>query len=315
MTRSPRLRTSLGGTRSDDFAFFPGGSDRGQHQWRRWKQCPRLLPYLHAPSPINLAAHTATGIGGTFNNINTFVVGSGINILVGPNTPTTYVISGHNTFSFSGFTFINFQSIIGGTANDIFSVVTGGSLDGKIDGGGGTNTLTYSGYSGNVLADLQLHIALCHRDGHLQYPEPAPAPWATPPSSALPTPTSSSVAWPGRNILIGGGGADSLTGSGGDSILIGDGTIFDTNLTALLAISAEWFRTDLSFQQRVADLISPGGNNGSLNGSYTLDKSAIVQDSTADMLVNGTGLAWDFVDLHLDTLANVIPQDHTTVIS
>jgi hypothetical protein len=58
--------------------------------------------------------------------------------------------------------------------------------------------------------------------------------------------------------LIGDAGADTVIGGGHDNILIGDSTDWDANLTALQAIFAEWTRTDQSFEQRVAHLISPG---------------------------------------------------------
>src|SRR5262249_61801175 len=40
----------------------------------------------------------------------------------------------------AGFT--NVQNLVGGSGNDAFTFVTGGSLTGTINGGGGTNTLT-----------------------------------------------------------------------------------------------------------------------------------------------------------------------------
>jgi Ca2+-binding RTX toxin-like protein len=116
----------------------------------------------------------------------------------------------------------------------------------------------------------------------------------------------------GRNILIGGGGADVLKGGGGDSLLIGDSTVYDTNPTALNAIFAEWTRTDLSFEQRVADLISPGNNRRSLNGIYTLDKKNIISDGSPDTLLSGSGLVWAFVTKKEDTFSSKAPRDHVT---
>jgi hypothetical protein len=81
----------------------------------------------------------------------------------------------------------------------------------------------------------------------------------------------------GRNVIIGGLGADTLIGGGGDNILVGGSTVYDTNLTALNAIMAEWTRTDLSFEQRLADLNSDGPPRG-LNGPYQLSKKTVTED-------------------------------------
>ncbi|MGH7192337.1 MAG: calcium-binding protein, partial [Candidatus Saccharimonadales bacterium] len=85
----------------------------------------------------------------------------------------------------------------------------------------------------------------------------------------------------GRDLLIGGGGADTLhAGSGGD-ILIGGITDYDANLAALDAIMAEWGRTDISYQQRIADL--DGAAAGGLNATTVQD------DGASDQFVGGRG--------------------------
>ena len=120
----------------------------------------------------------------------------------------------------------------------------------------------------------------------------------------------------GRNILIGDGGADSITGGGGDNILIGDSTIWDANLTALQAIFAEWTRTDLSFEQRLAHLISEGNNDGRLNGSYVLNKKTVISDGAIDTLLGGdsSALDWFFVTGKRDSYTPHNPRDHITQV-
>src|SRR5262245_58300183 len=49
----------------------------------------------------------------------------------------------------------------------------------------------------------------------------------------------------GHGLLIGGLSADTLHGRPGDGLLVGNGTAHDSNLAALLALLAEWGRTDL----------------------------------------------------------------------
>jgi hypothetical protein len=55
--------------------------------------------------------------------------------------------------------FTDMQNLLGGSAADLFAFQKSGSLAGTLDGGGGTNTLNYAGYLGNVTVDLPLHLA------------------------------------------------------------------------------------------------------------------------------------------------------------
>ncbi|MFO0819770.1 MAG: hypothetical protein U1A77_17610 [Pirellulales bacterium] len=75
---------------------------------------------------------TVNGGGGT----NSLSRGSGTN---------TWNISGSNSGSVSGtgsISFSNIQSVTGGTGTDGFTIASGASLSGSINGAGGTNTLT-----------------------------------------------------------------------------------------------------------------------------------------------------------------------------
>jgi Ca2+-binding RTX toxin-like protein len=99
----------------------------------------------------------------------------------------------------------------------------------------------------------------------------------------------------GRNLLIGGQGADTLhAGSGGD-ILIGGYTAYDSNVTALAYIMAEWDRTDVSYSTRVKQL--SGSLGGGLNGGYVLNSTTVKDDNTTDVLYGGSGLDWFFAHL------------------
>ena len=89
----------------------------------------------------------------------------------------------------------------------------------------------------------------------------------------------------GRDVLIGGGGSDSLFGGGGDDVLIGGTTDFDANVAALLAIAAEWGRTDAHASTRASHLIT---GQGGLNGSYGLNISTVHDDGAFDDLVGDT---------------------------
>ncbi len=300
-----------GGSGDDQFVFLPGGGVSGNVDGGGGNN---TLDYhnISTPITIGLGTNTATGIGGTFTGISGFVGGSGINNIVGPNTDTTWTITGVNTIHVLGFNFSNFHSIAGGSANDTFAFLTGGQLDGSIDGGGGVNNATYAGYTGDVIVDLLVHSATGAGGGIFNVRNVTGGNG----NNLLVGDANANilVGGTGRNIIIGGAGADSVTGGGKDNILIGDSTVWDENLVALKAIFAEWTRTDLSFEQRLAHLISNGQNDNRLNGSFTLDKKTVLPDNAVDKLFDGaaSALDWVFETNKQDSFTSHQPKDHIT---
>jgi Ca2+-binding RTX toxin-like protein len=118
----------------------------------------------------------------------------------------------------------------------------------------------------------------------------------------------------GRNILIGGGGADSLTGGGADSILIGGSTVWDSNTAALQAIFAFWNRPDLSFQERISVLSGNGPKHTGLSGNYFLNANTVITDNAIDALYGGdaSALDWFLVTNAKDTVAKHNSGDQVT---
>jgi hypothetical protein len=96
----------------------------------------------------------------------------------------------------------------------------------------------------------------------------------------------------GRDLLIGGAGADTLRGNDGDDLVIGGVTDFDSNLTALNAVMAEWGRTDETYQARVNHL--NGSVAGGANGAYLLTVATVHDDAAVDQLYGGNGSDWFF---------------------
>jgi hypothetical protein len=106
------------------------------------------------------------------------------------------------------------------------------------------------------------------------------------------------IAGPDRSILVGGTGSNLLVGGPSDDILIAGTTSYDTNFADLAAIRAEWVRTDLSYQNRVNDLIVGGkGSSNVVNGVPIL----LFKGSA------GTGTVFD--NRSLDTLTGGPGQD------
>jgi VCBS repeat-containing protein len=96
----------------------------------------------------------------------------------------------------------------------------------------------------------------------------------------------------GRELLLGCLGADTLRGNGGDDLLIGNVTDFDSNLDALIALLAEWGRTDASYQMRIDHISGSGG--GGLNGGYFLSSDTVHDDAAIDQLDGDAGTDWFF---------------------
>jgi hypothetical protein len=198
-----------------------------------------------------------------------------------------------------------------------------------LDGGGGTNTLDYSNYVGNVTVDLPLGVATGLTGGisNIQNVTGSQG------NDLLVGDANANVltGGTGRNVIIGGAGPDTLDASGAssDNILIGGTTDFDTNLAALDAIFAEWTRTDLGFRDRFSDLTS--GTNGAgatplnqVNGQLILlTPTTVHADSSPDTLIGsnqtdpGTGNRvhnWFFFDFD-DTIVNFLSSsDHKTKV-
>jgi hypothetical protein len=65
--------------------------------------------------------------------------------LAGPNVASTWILTGADSGTLNGIAFTQIARVFGGTANDTFKFLPGGHLGLTISGGGGTNTLDYSG--------------------------------------------------------------------------------------------------------------------------------------------------------------------------
>jgi hypothetical protein len=297
-----------GGLGNDQFVFFPGGSASGNIDGGGGTN---TLDYSNLSTSVTITLpDMATGIGGIFTNISVIKGGSGTNSIVGANANTVWTLTGLNTFTVDGLSVSGFQSITGGSGNDRFVFLTGGGVSGSINGAGGVNTLDYSQFVGGITVNLTIGKAtgVGQSVSNIQNVTGSIGNDLIVGNAQANT----LIGGTGRNVIIGGGGSDNITGGGGDNILIGGTTAWDANPTALAAIMAEWTRTDLSFEQRLADLNSDAPPSRALNGTYELNKKTVFDDGLADTLTGGGGLDWFFYDDDLDTLNSVKPRDHKT---
>src|SRR2546426_597041 len=79
--------------------------------------------------------------------------GLGNDTLVGADTPNTWTLTGVGAGTLNGQAFAGIENLVGGADSDRF-VFAGGSVTGRIDGGGGLNTLDYAADRLGVTVDL-----------------------------------------------------------------------------------------------------------------------------------------------------------------
>ncbi len=280
----------------NDFVLMPGGSVTGTINGGPGTN---TLDFSQsgAQVAVDLATDSATTVAG-FTNIENIIGGTAPNLLIGPNTGTVWDLTGHNAGSVGGVNFTNFQNLQGGTDGSTFVIATAGSVDGSIEGGGGFNTLDYGDYTGNVVVDLLLGDATAIAGGVSNIQTVFGGfgnSLIVGDAGALQLEGGT-----GHNILIADTGAASLIGGSGDNILIGDQTIYDSNLTALSAIFAEWSRTNITFAQRLADLTSY--SKTSLNGNDLLTPFTVFASGASDALFDGAGLNWNILTVGQDSV-------------
>ena len=116
-------------------------------------------------------------------------------------------------------------------------------------------------------------------------------------------------------MLIGGKGSDSLAGGSGDDLLIAGNTDFDTNVTALMSVLAEWSRTDLgtTYGSRIAHLRGTvlGGMNGMTFLTAGIGGTVHDDSPSIDILNGGSGRDWFFArttSVKKDTVINRVTQ-------
>jgi hypothetical protein len=259
--------------------------------------------------------------------------GGGNETLQGPDATNLWMITGRNSGNLnSAVSFYAIPNLLGGSGDDTFAfyrnVLTSvfGSIAGTVDGGAGTNTLDFSHYTGNILADLALHsawaadqsfshlIPLATREVNVENVIGSMG------NDILVGDTEGNVlrGGTGRNLIIGGLGANTLYGGGDQNIIIGGYTDYDQKVVALQALMHEWIRTDRSFNQRISDIVNGGGLNGPfvLNVDPTIGPVTVHDNAAADAMYQSyTGaLDWFFMHQNQDTIGPTSPGDRITRI-
>jgi hypothetical protein len=233
----------------------------------------------------------------------TINAGGSNNTLQGPDTANTWQITGANAGTLNGtVAFAGVQNLTGGAANDTFQFHTGGSLAGSINGGGGTNTLDYTAYQGNILVDLLLHTASLVGQGVSNVANVN----GSNGNSLIVGDANANVlvGGTGRNVIIGDVGSDKITGGAGFNLLIGGITSYDTTPAALQALQVYWDNPNVT---TLDGLVNPLKKGVTVNGQFlVVNKTTVQNDNAPDSLISSGGPTWFIADKD-DTLDNGTP--------
>jgi RTX calcium-binding nonapeptide repeat (4 copies)/Putative Ig domain len=216
---------------------------------------------------------------------------------------TVSVTSGLNKVTTVG----KVEKVLGGSGNDTFTFAAGAKVAGAINGGGGTNTLSYAAYTTGVTVNLLLGTATGTGGVSNIANVVGGAGNDILVGNALANQLTGNG---GRDILIGGGGADALSGGAGDDLLLGGSTVHATNPAALTAIQKEW-TSATAYATRIAHL--RGTTPGGLNGSTVLNAASVTDDGgAADGLTGGGGTDW-FLRFATDSVTDAAAGETVTL--
>ena len=129
------FETLVGGTSADTFTFNGTAVYNGSINGGAGTDILNYVAYT-VPASIDLSTQTATGITGTFTNIETFTGSSNLDSLVGTSGDDTFRMTSAGKFTLGLLSFTSFENL---------------------DGGAGTDMLDYSTYATAVTVDLEAH--------------------------------------------------------------------------------------------------------------------------------------------------------------
>lgn len=233
--------------------------------------------------------------------------GAGDDTLTGPNLSNSWeigsLVAGRDGVLDHSLGFVSVRDLVGNAGNDVFAFVNNGSLAGRVDGGGGLNTLDYTADTRNLLVSLLAGTA----DGvGLGISAIRNVKGGRGEDILVGNAENNRLeGGPGRDILIGREGEDTLLGGTEDDILIGGMTAHDASTSALNDIRREWTRRDIPMGQFTERINHLRGLTAGLNGSTYLNGTTIFQSGVNDLLTGGDGQDWFWVGNPQDFVRNV----------
>jgi Ca2+-binding RTX toxin-like protein len=300
--------TIYGGSASDTLNVFDQASSDNEDYTLTSSTLDR--PGMATVTYFNLArVALTTGSGADTSTVQSAAAGTavaitgggGIDTLAGPAPDNTWDITGSDTGTLSSasiaglVTFSFVQNLTGGPANNRFVFHDGASLLGDLEGGGGTNTLDYSAYTGTVIVNLPLHAATGVGGQIADIQVVFGGSDGTAGSYNILVGNGGNVLTGGSdrpNLLIAGSSSSTLQGGEDDDILVGGTTLYDRNPDELLAIMDYWTGTD-DYDTRVFNL-----THGI--GVPLLDATTVAGNGGGNTLFGGAGQDLFYGSLALD---------------
>jgi hypothetical protein len=248
--------------------------------------------------------------------------GLGGDKLVGPATTNVWEVRAQNQGALTGAaTFARVESLAGNSEEDVFRFFNGTGLGGRVDGGGGLDTLDFSRFNTPVVVNLAGGRANRVAGGITRIQNvfgglAGDSLTGDGQDNALFGNGGRDVidgGSGGRDLLVGGLGADTLTTGGtGDTIYVGaDLNPADRNNTfSVRRILNDWTSAK-SYETRVADLLA----GAAATGGVELSPATLENDLAADAFTARAGRDVFFVE-PIDTFAaGSLPAANETVIN
>lgn len=268
------------------------------------------------PATINLATRLASrinsGLAGGFDGIDNFVGSSsttGRDELTGWDLNNRWTLTATNAGRVQDsatVTFQSFETLKGGSRDDVFELSVAG-VTGGIQGGAGVDTITYAGRSTGVVVNLTTGVAF--NAGGVATIENVIGGSG---NDSLTGDANNNLlrgeagndqlfgmgghdvllgeadndtldGGIGNDILVGGNGTDTILGGGGEDILIGGTTRWDARDDVLASLRATWADTTRLYATRVSALKT---------GFFALDANSVPDDFTPDTMTGGADLDW-----------------------
>ncbi len=308
------MENLIGNSQLDTFAFQGVGSISGQINGGLGED---VLDYSGSSSAVvvNLFSNSTSSVG-SFTSISMILGSTANDTLVGANNANTWTITSPSTFTVNSLRVGNIESLVGGTALDVFRAKEGVEYFGSIDGGAGVDRLEYTAFASAVSVNLGLGTATgfasVTRIENITGGNSDDFLVGDTFDNVISGGNGDDVLLGmagndtlngniGRDLLFGGSGADLIRGSNGEDILIGGLTNYAQEAsgiidrTAIDAIMLEWRRTDATYAQRIDRL--NGTTQGGLNGAYVLNAATLIDDEDVDDLWGDAGLDWFWAGL------------------
>ena len=294
----------IGGAGNDTFKFSDGASLTNTVDGGAGSNVIDLSAYT-TPVVANLTTSAITGLAVPYLHISALKGGTGSNTLNGPTAASTYNISATNTGTVGAITFNRFDTIIGGANSDAFVFGPTGSISGKIDGGGGTNTFDYSAITTQVNVNLGTAVASRVVNPYVNITKfiggsfagnqiTGPAAGATFNVTGANQGSVAGTTFSGFGRLIGGAGNDTFVMANGATLTSGvdggagsnwlDYGLYTTGVNVNLATgTATGFGATLANIQKVRG----GSGNDTLTGNSP--GNVLIGGAGNDTLIGGTG--------------------------